>query len=287
MIAIRRGATVFALALALVVLGAGACSQGTPSEQGDGVGTPSDAGVGDATSPGTDLHAPKSDTSNAGGDWLGQPDVAPGVTLGEPVSGQFHLGPVEWEGSFWNSCAPYPAAIQTAEGELLAGLGLDYNGEGQLCDACILVQTAKGKQAVLRVVTTGTTNQPGDIDVSSAAYALLDSGEYPRTMTWRLVACTTAGTVQYQFQTGAHQWWSSFWVRNARLPIAKVEVKSANHSDWFALRRGSDGTWTDDGGFGAGSFTLRVTATTGAALQDTFDGFTGGDLLTSPTGQFP
>jgi len=177
--------------------------------------------------------------------------------------------------------------MQTIEGNLLAGLGTDYNGDGQLCDACIRVDTAAGKTAVLRVVTTGQTNEPGDIDVSSAAYDLLNSDEYPRTMTWELVACPDTGNIHYQFQTEAHAWWSSFWVRNPRLPLETVEVRSTNHADWFALRRGPDGTWNDDGGFGEGAFSLRVTATTGAVVEDTFDGFVGGDLLVSATGQFP
>jgi expansin (peptidoglycan-binding protein) len=194
---------------------------------------------------------------------------------------------VEWEGSYWNACAPYPAEIRALEGEHLAGLGLDYNGEGQLCDACILVETARGRSAVLRVVTTGTTNDPGDIDVSSAAYALLDSGEHPRAMTWQLVECPESGGIRYQFQEGAHEWWTSFWVRNSRVPLAGVEVRSANHSAWYALRRGSDGTWNDDGGFGAGAFTLRLTGIDGGHLEDAFDGFTGGDLLPSPAGQLP
>ncbi|MHB9004682.1 MAG: hypothetical protein ACYC6C_11580, partial [Coriobacteriia bacterium] len=115
--------------------------------------------------------------------------------LGSPVSGQYHLGPVEWSGSFWNSCAPYPDSMQTAEGTLLAGLGINYNGEGQLCDACLRVDTAAGKSAVLRVVTTGQTNEPGDIDVSSAAYTMLNSDEYPRNMTWTLVPCPDTGSI--------------------------------------------------------------------------------------------
>jgi expansin (peptidoglycan-binding protein) len=213
-------------------------------------------------------------------------DDTPGPALGEPVSGQFHLGPVEWEGSFWNSCAPYPAEIQALEGELLTGLGMNYNGEGQLCDACILVETAAGKSATLRVVTTGATNEPGDIDVSSAAYALLDSGEYPRTMTWKLVTCPDTGSIYYQFQTEASAWWTSFWVRDQKLPLEKVEVRSANHADFTALRLGTDGTFNDDGGFGEGEFTLRLTAITGETLEDTFASFAAGDLLESPAGQF-
>ena len=214
-------------------------------------------------------------------------DGTPGPAIGEEVDGQYNLGPVEWEGSFWNSCAPYVSEVEGLEGELLAGLGLDYNGDGRLCDACILVRTAAGESATLRVVTTGTTNAPGDIDVSSAAYDLLDSGEYPRTMTWQLVECPDTGDILYQFQTGANAWWTSFWVRDQKLPLEKVEVRSANHADWFELRRGTDGTFNDDGGFGEGAFTLRLTAIDGETIEDAFDGFAAGDLLASPTGQFP
>jgi len=239
-------------------------------------------GTGGSTTGGTGGNT----TGGTGGNTTGGTGGTAG-SLGDPVSGQYHLGPVEWEGSFWNSCAPYPTSIQTSEGSMLAGVGLSYNGEGQLCDACILVETAAGRSAVLRVVTTGQTNDPGDIDVSSAAYAELDTGEYPRAMTWRLVPCPATGPVYYQFQTGAHAWWSSFWVRNARLPIGTVEVLSTNHASFTALRRGPDGTWNDDGGFGEGAFTLRVTALSGEVLEDEFPSFVGGDLLASPSGQFP
>jgi expansin (peptidoglycan-binding protein) len=100
-------------------------------------------------------------------------------------------------------------------------------------------------------------------------------------MTWQLSACPDGGKIVYQFQTGANVYWTSLWVRDAKLPIAKVEVKSARHADWFALTRASDGTLTDAGGFGAGGFTLRVTAADGQSVSDTFPGFQPGDLLTS------
>src|SRR4051794_27154814 len=55
---------------------------------------------------------------------------------GDSHAGEYHLGPVEWDGAIHNSCAPYTADIEAREGNLLAGLGLAYNGQGQLCDAC-------------------------------------------------------------------------------------------------------------------------------------------------------
>ena len=59
----------------------------------------------------------------------------------------------------------------------------------------------------------------------------------------------------------------------------RVEVRSANHAQFTALRRGSDGTFTDDGGFGEGEFTLRVVGVDGSTSEETFSSFTPGELV--------
>ena len=213
-------------------------------------------------------------------------DTQPQTTsIGQQQPGQYSLGPVAFSGSFWNSCAPYTPALEKQAGTMLAGLALKWNGDGSLCDACILVKTAKGRSVVARVVTTGETRGPNDIDLSQAAFDAINAGEYPRDMTWELVKCPHGGKVQYQFQTDANPYWTSLWVRNARLPLKTVEVKSANHPAFTALTRGTDGTLTDASGFGDGPFTLRVTATDGQVLRDTFQQITPGAVVES-SGQF-
>jgi len=104
------------------------------------------------------------------------------VTHGQTYQGgMFHLGPVEWAGSIPNACAPspdpYPASVQQAEGALLAGLWGGIPDVASYCDACIRVVTAKGKTAVLSVVTYGDTTT-NSIDVSPDAYAILNSGPF-------------------------------------------------------------------------------------------------------------
>jgi len=198
----------------------------------------------------------------------------PGTTYGQVYEGgEFHLGPVDWEESAWhNACAPgdgYAAAIRELEGELLAGLWNGIPEVAGLCDACIFVTTERGKSALLRVVTYGDTST-NSIDVSPAAFALLDSGEYPRLMRWQLAECPDTGAIVYEFQTGSSEWWTSLWVRNARVPLERVEVMSPNHANFVALERGSDGTLTDAAGFGAGEFTLRLTGVDGRVVSDTF-----------------
>jgi expansin (peptidoglycan-binding protein) len=126
-----------------------------------------------------------------------------------------------------------------------------------------------GKSALLRVVTYGDTTT-NSIDVSPEAYAILNSGEFPRAMTWQFAECPDSGPIVYEFQTASSEYWTSLWVRNARVPLANVEVQSPNHATFAALSRGSDGTLTDAGGFGKGSFTIRLTGIDGTQISDTF-----------------
>ncbi len=244
----------------------------------DGNATTADATTTDATTDSTPL--PTGDAAGL-------------TTYGAPYpGGEFHLGPVDWDETEWhNACAPptkYAAAVRAAEGVLLAGLWNGIPNVAGYCDACIRVDTAKGKSAVLRVVTYGDTSK-NSIDVSPEAYALLNSGEHPRAMTWQFVKCPAGGPILYEFQTAASEWWTSLWVRNVRVPIAKVEVKSKNHSAFVALERSSDGTLNDGAGFGRGPFTLRITGADGTVHEDTFDWPSpdlGGQLLTGK-GNFP
>ena len=205
------------------------------------------------------------------------------MVLGEPHEGEYHLGPVEWEGSFWNACAPYPPEVQALEGEMLAGVSNELGADGSHCDACIEIETGLGKSVIARVVTYGVTQAPGNIDVSQAAFDVLNQDENPRSMTWRLVSCAGTEPLRFQYQTGANAYWTSLWVRNPRVAIAKLEVTSANHATPFELRRAPDGTFTDDGGFGEGAFTLIVTGVDGSATEETFDGFTPGALVVGST----
>lgn len=221
------------------------------------------------------------------------------ATVGTPLTfgnryegGEFHLGPVDYEESkYHNACAPqtkYASRVREAQGKLLAGLWNGIPNVSDLCDACIQVTTARGKSAVLRVVTYGETSK-NSIDVSPEAFAILDSGESPRTMSWQLAKCPETGPILYEFQTGSSEWWTSVWVRGARSPLKKAEVKSQNHSDFVTLTRGSDGTLTDPDGFGKGPFTIRLTTIDDQMHTDTFEWPTTGiaGQLLDGYGNFP
>jgi len=251
-----------------------ACGNGPAAGGG---GTPGGGGAASASS-----GAGTTSSSGAGGS-------GPLVTYGSPYTGgEFNLGPVDYAETQWhNACAPgtkYAPAVQQAEGVLLAGLWDGIPNVAGYCDACIQVQTAKGKSALLRVVTYGQTSS-NSIDTSPEAFQLLDSGEYPRDMTWQLAECPDTGPMMYEFQTGSSEWWTSLWVRNARVPLVKVEVESPNHASFVELQRGGDGTLTDGAGFGAGKFSIRSTGVDGQQVTDTFDWPSGGVAGAFLTGQ--
>jgi expansin len=197
------------------------------------------------------------------------------VTYGKAyTAGVYNLGPVDYsESQFHNACAPstkYDPRVQAVEGSLLAGLWNGIPDTDSYCDACIWVTTDKGKSAMLRVVTYGDTTTDS-IDTSPQAYSLLNVMENPRSMTWQFAKCPDTGPMMYEFQTGSSEYWTSLWVRNARVPLAKVEVESANHASWVALARGNgDGTLTDASGFGQGKFTIRSTGIDGQQVTDVF-----------------
>jgi hypothetical protein len=200
--------------------------------------------------------------------------TGPLVLYGQPYTGgQYNLGPVDYtESQFHNACAPltkYEPRVQSVEGPLLAGLWNGVPNVAGYCDACIWVTTAKGKSAMLRVVTYGDTTT-NSIDTSQTAYTALTEGEYPRGMTWQFAECPDTGPMLYEFQTGSNAYWTSLWVRNARVPLAKVEVESKNHSSWTEISRGGDGTLTDASGFGEGPFKIRSTGVDGQQVVESF-----------------
>jgi hypothetical protein len=208
--------------------------------------------------------------------------------LGDVHTGQYHLGPVDFAETEWhNACAPeggYGASLRDATGlggEYLVGVSSERAAGGAVCDACVRITTATGRAIVARVVTYGTSNAAGDVDVSPSVFEALHSGEYPRAMSWQLAVCPPTGPLRYEFQTEANEWWTSLWIRNPRVPLTKVEVKSRNHASFVELRRGTDGTLTDASGFGAGAFELRLTAHDGQTLVDALPSFSPGEIAVS------
>jgi expansin (peptidoglycan-binding protein) len=212
--------------------------------------------------------------------------------FGAEHAGNYNNGPVDFaESKFHNACAPaekYPAQIQQLYGPYLAGVDNSVGGDGSLCDACALVKTPMGKSVVVHIVTYGQSNGAGDLDLSPEAFNVLQEGSNlgMRSMTWQLARCPDKGNMYIEYQTGANPYWTSFWVRNARVPIASVESKKPGEGAFTKLNRTPDGPFTDGDGVGTDAFDLRITSVGGQAVTQTFGAFQPGAIVES-TVQFP
>jgi hypothetical protein len=203
-------------------------------------------------------------------------------TFGDSHSGNFWLGPVDFAGTEWpNGCAPsdgpYPKAIQGLYGDYLMGvanevkLGSLAAKHGQLCDTCAEL-SANGVTLIAHVITYGEETGPNDIDVSPEARdALHGSTNY--TCTWRFVTCPTKNAIVYTFdgRDWSNVWYFRVWVRNARVPVAKLEYKLGSKA-WAVAEWQNDGAWQAANADFSQGFSLRVTSIEGATIEDTLPG---------------
>ncbi len=240
-------------ASAAALLGLSACGGGDGGSSGDGGTTTAD-----------------------GGGNTGTPRY-----FGAAHSGNFWLGPVDYTETQWhNACAPtnkYPAQIRTLYGDHIMGLANEVvlqgltASQGQLCDVCAEL-SANGHTVIARVVTYGQETGPNDIDVSASIDTAL-SASAGRTLTWRFITCPTSAPVRYTFD--GRQWSNTFffrvWVRNARVPVTKVEYRIGSAA-WAATERQNDGAFQASSQDFSRGFSLRVTSLDGATLEDSIPG---------------
>ncbi|HEV8550782.1 MAG TPA: hypothetical protein VGQ57_17170, partial [Polyangiaceae bacterium] len=213
--------------------------------------------------------------SSTGGSSTGGSGAA--TYYGDSHSGNFWLGPVDYAETEWhNACAPsnkYPQGIQELYGTNIMGLANEVMLEGltasngELCDTCVEL-TANGKTLIARAVTYGQETGPNDIDVSPEIDAELD-GNAGRNVTWRFVKCSENSSVEYTFdgRDWSNTWFFRVWVRNARVPVNKVEVRVGS-GDWSTADWQTDGAWQASSQDFSGGFSLRVTAIDGQTLVD-------------------
>jgi hypothetical protein len=201
--------------------------------------------------------------------------------FGDAHSGNFWLGPVDYSESIWhNACAPetkYSTGIQQLYGNYIMGLANEVvlqgltAGDGQLCDVCAEL-TANGKSLVAHVVTYGEETGANDIDVSPEIDSAL-SGNTSRNLTWQFVTCPTTAPIYYTFdgRQWDNTWFFRVWVRNARIPVAKVEYRLGSKA-WSTADWQSDGAWQASSQDFSGGFSLRVTSVDGQTVEDAVNG---------------
>ncbi len=200
---------------------------------------------------------------------------------GSAHTGNFWTGPVDYVESQWhNACAPsvkYPNGIRSLYGNYIMGLANEATLEqltassGQLCDVCAELK-ANGKSLIAHVVTYGQETGPNDIDVSPEIDAALNASS-GRTLTWQFTSCPTSAPIQYTFdgRQWTNTWFFRVWVRNSRVPVAKVEYRIGSAA-WATADWQSDGAWQASSQDFSAGFALRVTSIDAQAIEDTLPG---------------
>jgi expansin (peptidoglycan-binding protein) len=85
-------------------------------------------------------------------------------------------------------------------------------------------------------------------------------------ITWQEVPCDVAGNIAYHYKDGSSQYWTAIQVRNSRLPIAKLEMKTGGA--YADVPRVDYNYFVQASGAGPGNVSVRITAIDGQQLED-------------------
>lgn len=154
----------------------------------------------------------------------------------------------------------------------------DY-ADAALCGGHLRVTGPKGEVTV-RVVDRCPGCKEGDIDLSKQAFekiASLSSGRVP--VSWQIVAGNVQGPVTYFYMDGTTRYWTAIQIRNHRWPIASLEIMPKGASEWIPVQRRRYNYFVHPRPIAKGKVHVRLTAATGATLQDELPEPAGGVLI--------
>jgi expansin (peptidoglycan-binding protein) len=142
----------------------------------------------------------------------------------------------------------------------------EWNGSA-VCGECIAITGPKGNVTV-RVVDECPDCVSGQLDLSQSAFAKVADVSAGRVnVTWQAVSCAVTGNVAYHYKDGSSQYWTAIQIRNSKLPIAKLEVKT--NGNFQEIARVDYNYFVADQGTGPGSVDVRITAVDGQTIEDT------------------
>lgn len=123
-------------------------------------------------------------------------------------------------------------------------------------------------KAVARVVDQCDTCGFGQLSVDVSLAEKL--GDANPTVKWRPVPCPKAmvdGTVQYRFKEGSSEWWMAVQIRNTKVPIESLQIKTAN-GDWIQMERQSYNYFVNSKQLGKGPFDFEMKDIKGNVVND-------------------
>jgi len=204
------------------------------------------------------------------------------TTTATTALGTTHSG----EGTYYGATGEGACSFDASSNRMVAAMNhTDYAGSA----ACGEYVTVTGPNGTVTVRITDVCPEcaAGDIDLSAEAFAMIAdpvAGRVP--ITWHVVAAELSGPVQYRYKEGSTRYWTALQVRNHRLPIAKLEILPSGSSSWIEVQRTDYNYFVYPTTIESGSLQVRITASTGATLQDTLPEPQGG-LLVEGAAQFP
>ncbi|MEM1007864.1 MAG: expansin EXLX1 family cellulose-binding protein [Myxococcota bacterium] len=138
----------------------------------------------------------------------------------------------------------------------VAALNTTDYASARWCGACARISGPKG-DVIVKISDRCPGCGPGDIDLSSAAFAQIAELEQGRIdIRWQLVTCPPQGNLQYHYKEGSTQWWAAIQIRNHHVPLEEVWIQ--RKGQWIRLQRLKYGYYLSEDGVDTKPFRIRV-----------------------------
>ena len=170
------------------------------------------------------------------------------------------------QGTYYNADGTGSCSFDASTDFHVAAMNATDYGNADWCGACLQVTGPNGS-TVVRVVDKCPGCAKGDLDLSQTAFgelAPLSAGRI--AISWHEVACDVTGPIGYHFKAGDTKFYTPIQIRNARYPIATLEVQEGGA--YVAIPRVSYDYFVPSAGLGDGPFALRTTDTRGHVVED-------------------
>ena len=234
-------------------------------------------------SDGNNIETPATVSSTAGEtnqDVAGEPSEDVGATPTKSL-GDMHSG----EATFYRATGEGNCSFDASDDLMVAAINTKDYATAAMCGAYIAVSGPDGTVTV-RIVDRCPGCGQGGLDLSRQAFARIAdpvAGRVP--VTWQIVSGPTSGPIAYHYMDGTTRYWTAIQVRNHRWPVAALEVMPKGATGWIRVERRSYNYFVHPKPIPAGELRVRVTAVTGATLEDELPEPAGG-LLVQGVGQF-
>ncbi|HEY0635538.1 MAG TPA: expansin EXLX1 family cellulose-binding protein, partial [Gammaproteobacteria bacterium] len=183
------------------------------------------------------------------------------------------------EATFYPATGSGNCSFEVSDDVMVAALNSRDYATAALCGAYLEV-TGPAGTVIVRVTDRCPGCKAGGLDLSRQAFARIATTQAGRVpVTWQIVAGPVAGPLTYRYMDGSTRYWTAIQVRNHRWPIAALAIKPGGASDWIAVERRAYNYFVYPKPIASGPLQLRVTALSGATMEDELPEPAGGVLV--------